>query len=79
MAPGDICLASFPFGDAPGMKLRLVLLLTDFWVPSLKSDRPSNPYPGPTEEVRTGTEVLAEPDVQPAAAIRAAPVCRGIA
>lgn len=22
MAPGDICLASFPFGDAPGMKLR---------------------------------------------------------
>ena len=28
MAPGDICLASFPFGDAPGMKLRPVLLLT---------------------------------------------------
>jgi mRNA-degrading endonuclease toxin of MazEF toxin-antitoxin module len=28
MAPGDICLASFPFGDAPGMKIRPVLLLT---------------------------------------------------
>jgi len=28
MAPGDICLASFPFGDAPGRKLRHVLLLT---------------------------------------------------
>jgi mRNA interferase MazF len=28
MAPGDIHLASFPFGDAPGMKLRPVLLLT---------------------------------------------------
>jgi mRNA-degrading endonuclease toxin of MazEF toxin-antitoxin module len=28
MAPGDICLASFPFGDAPGMKLRPVLVLT---------------------------------------------------
>ena len=28
MAPGDICLASFPFGDTPGMKLRPVLLLT---------------------------------------------------
>jgi hypothetical protein len=28
MAPGDICLARFPFGDAPGMKLRPVLLLT---------------------------------------------------
>ena len=28
MAPGDICLASFPFGDAPIVKLRPVLLLT---------------------------------------------------
>ncbi|HTQ40240.1 MAG TPA: type II toxin-antitoxin system PemK/MazF family toxin [Pirellulales bacterium] len=29
MHPDDIYLASFPFGDAPGMKLRPVLLLTD--------------------------------------------------
>jgi mRNA interferase MazF len=28
MAPGDICLAAFPFGDTPGMKLRPVLLRT---------------------------------------------------
>lgn len=28
MAPGDICLANSPFGDAPGMKLRPVLVLT---------------------------------------------------
>jgi hypothetical protein len=28
MRPDDIYLASFPFGDAPGMKLRPVLLLT---------------------------------------------------
>ena len=28
MNSSDICLASFPFGDAPGMKLRPVLLLT---------------------------------------------------
>jgi hypothetical protein len=28
MLPDEICLASFPFGDAPGMKLRPVLLLT---------------------------------------------------
>jgi mRNA interferase MazF len=28
MRPGEICLASFPFGDAPGMKLRPVLLPT---------------------------------------------------
>ena len=28
MAPGEIYLAKFPFGDAPGMKLRPVLLLT---------------------------------------------------
>ena len=28
MRPGDIYLAQFPFGDAPGMKLRPVLLLT---------------------------------------------------
>ena len=28
MAPGDICLPAFPFGDTPGMKLRPVLLLT---------------------------------------------------
>ena len=28
MAPGEIYLANFPFGDAPGMKLRPVLLLT---------------------------------------------------
>jgi mRNA interferase MazF len=28
MNPGEIYLASFPFGDAPGMKLRPVLLLT---------------------------------------------------
>jgi hypothetical protein len=26
--PGEIHLAAFPFGDAPGMKLRPVLLLT---------------------------------------------------
>jgi mRNA interferase MazF len=29
MKRGDICLASFPFGDRPEMKLRPVLLLTD--------------------------------------------------
>ena len=28
MQRGEICLAGFPFGDAPGMKLRPVLLLT---------------------------------------------------
>jgi PemK-like, MazF-like toxin of type II toxin-antitoxin system len=28
MQPGEIYLAKFPFGDAPGMKLRPVLLLT---------------------------------------------------
>ena len=28
MQPGEIYLANFPFGDAPGMKLRPVLLLT---------------------------------------------------
>ena len=28
MRPGDIYLAQFPFGDAPGMKLRPVFLLT---------------------------------------------------
>jgi len=28
MQPGEIHLAAFPFGDAPGMKLRPVLLLT---------------------------------------------------
>jgi mRNA interferase MazF len=28
MRPGEIFLAQFPFGDAPGMKLRPVLLLT---------------------------------------------------
>jgi|SRR5579864_99620 len=28
MRPGEIHLARFPFGDAPGMKLRPVLLLT---------------------------------------------------
>jgi mRNA interferase MazF len=28
MRPGEIYLASFPFGDAPGMKLRPVPLLT---------------------------------------------------
>ncbi len=28
MQPGEIFLANFPFGDAPGMKLRPVLLLT---------------------------------------------------
>jgi PemK-like, MazF-like toxin of type II toxin-antitoxin system len=28
MAPGKIYLAMFPFGDAPGMKLRPVLTLT---------------------------------------------------
>jgi mRNA interferase MazF len=28
MNPDDICLASFPFGDTAGMKLRPVLLLT---------------------------------------------------
>lgn len=28
MALGEVCLAWFPFGDAPGMKLRPVLLLT---------------------------------------------------
>ena len=29
MQRGEIYLASFPFGDAPGMKLRPVLLLTE--------------------------------------------------
>ena len=29
MRPGEIYLAKFPFGDAPGMKFRPVLLLTD--------------------------------------------------
>jgi len=28
MRPGEICLASFPFGDTAGMKLRPVLVLT---------------------------------------------------
>ena len=28
MRPGEIYLAKFPFGDAPGMKLRPVLALT---------------------------------------------------
>lgn len=28
MTPGDVYLANFPYGDAPGMKLRPVLLLT---------------------------------------------------
>ena len=28
MRPGEIYLAKFPFGDAPGMKIRPVLLLT---------------------------------------------------
>jgi hypothetical protein len=28
MKPGEIYLANFPFGDAPGMKLRPVLVLT---------------------------------------------------
>jgi mRNA interferase MazF len=29
MRPGEIHLAKFPFGDAPGMKVRPVLLLTE--------------------------------------------------
>jgi mRNA interferase MazF len=29
MRPGEIYLAKFPFGDAPGMKIRPVLLLID--------------------------------------------------
>lgn len=29
MHPDEVYLAAFPFGDAPGMKLRPVLLLTD--------------------------------------------------
>jgi hypothetical protein len=29
MRPGEIYLAKFPVGDAPGMKIRPVLLLTD--------------------------------------------------
>jgi mRNA interferase MazF len=29
MQRGEVYLASFPFGDVPGMKLRPVLLLTD--------------------------------------------------
>ena len=29
MRPGEIYLAKFPFGDAPGMKVRPVLLLID--------------------------------------------------
>ena len=28
MRPGEVYLAKFPFGDAPGMKIRPVLLLT---------------------------------------------------
>ncbi len=33
MRPGEIYLAQFPFGDAPGMKIRPVLLLTDPMAP----------------------------------------------
>jgi mRNA interferase MazF len=29
MRPGEIYLAKFPFGDAPGMKVRPVMMLTD--------------------------------------------------
>jgi hypothetical protein len=29
MRPGEIYLAKFPFGDAPGMKIRPVLILID--------------------------------------------------
>ena len=29
MRPGEIYLAKFPFGDAPGMKVRPVLLMPD--------------------------------------------------
>lgn len=29
MRPGEVYLAKFPFGDAPGMKVRPALLLTD--------------------------------------------------
>jgi mRNA interferase MazF len=28
MKPGEICLGAFPFGDAPGMKVRPVLVLS---------------------------------------------------
>jgi hypothetical protein len=28
MKPGEICLGAFPFGDAPGMKVRPVFVLS---------------------------------------------------
>lgn len=52
MLPGEIHLAAFPFGDAPGMKLRPVLLLTpaivgtnEILVSYISSVIPSNPLP----------------------------------
>jgi hypothetical protein len=44
MQRGEIHLAAFPFGDAPGMKLRLVLLLTRR-MNSLQREAPSRPEP----------------------------------
>jgi len=34
MKPGEICLGAFPFGDAPGMKVRPVLVLSSVTGPS---------------------------------------------
>jgi len=52
MLPGEIYLAQFPFGDAPGMKLRPVLLLTgpigpipEILVVYISSVIPSQPLP----------------------------------
>ena len=52
MRPGEIYLARFPFGDAPGMKLRPVLLLTgsigsvpEVLVAYISSVLPARPLP----------------------------------
>ena len=52
MRPGEIYLARFPFGDAPGMKLRPVLLLTgslgsvpEVLVAYISSVLPAQPLP----------------------------------
>ena len=52
MQPGEIYLARFPFGDAPGMKLRPVLLLTgtmgpvpEVLVAYISSVLPAQPLP----------------------------------
>jgi mRNA interferase MazF len=52
MRPGESFLAHFPFGDAPGMKLRPVLLLTgaigavpEVLVAYISSVVPADPIP----------------------------------